>query len=428
MKSHLIFNNFLSGVSVGLLAVPQSLSYASIAGIPLQYGLFSDLQFLYPLLGTSDYLIVGPVAVMSILSKKTVDTLAPDAEYDTKVELTCALCLLVGLMQILMGLCGVGKYVGRLLPEIVVFSFTFSAAFIIASTQLQSILLPFESRKLSMVELFRTSMELFSSGKADVLTLLLSFSNFLILHFVRQSDLSLFGRRFGSALRNSGPLVVLLLGLVVNLSFERFEKVGKIPNGLPTVPRENSFRVFTLLSQNLQSLSQLFYLFFSVLVVSLLGFSEAWTIAKTCKTEDSLSQKQLLKDSRVLEERRELIALGSCNLMTFFVGGYCVTGSFSRSAVNKSAGATCSLSSLFCCVFVLFVLSFCAQLLSNLPKASISCIVIYAVSKLINFNKAFALLNSRNKDTFVFLSAAVCSFVFGIEVSLLVAILVNFCK
>jgi len=104
----------ISGVTVGMMAIPQSISYASIAGLPAQYGLYSDLQIMYPIFGTSKYLVVGPVAVMSLMARVALERIDGLQEFSPEwIKLACFLSLLVSLLQLGLATLGLGTTISR---------------------------------------------------------------------------------------------------------------------------------------------------------------------------------------------------------------------------------------------------------------------------------------------------------------------------
>lgn len=379
--------DIVSGITVGVLAIPQSISYASIAGIPINYGLYSDLQFLYPVFGKSRYLIVGPVAVMSILSKKTVDGFSNELTPEQVTELTCFLCLAVGFCQIGLSYAGVAKKIGSVLEEIVVFSFSSCAAVLIASTQSKNVIPEGKFTEFTIMDVYFVCFVLF---------------NFLILFLASKKK------------SNFGPFIVLVFGIATNYQFKFLKTIEDVPSGLPSIRWTLDVALYKHIFSSVWKILKLCY---SVLLIAFLGFSEAWTIAKTVEDENEIL---------VLEEEIEMFALGCCNIMTFFFGGYCVTGSFSRTAVNKSAGAKSSFSAIMCCVIVILCLLVLAPVLAYLPKATVSSIVIFAVSKIINIIKICDVILRLDRDTIVFFSVAVVSIISGIEFGLVVGVLTDF--
>lgn len=337
-----LFRDCVAGVTVGALCVPQSMSYAGLAGLPIQNGLYSDLQLAYQAVGHSRHLVVGPVAIMSLLAFECLSG-TPIAPLSQEWIVACSLLsLCVGACQLLLAGMGLGARIANALSENTLKAFTASASLTIANTQLPAFLGCWPVGKCLSTPL----VHLWTVSAASVLVLE-SFR--LVPHPVVQK---------------LGALVVLVTGVlaVYGLGLD-VPVVGPIPAGLPT------------------SLSPL-YLGFSLpgavwmrialftIPMSLIGFAESFAIAKTGKDE--------------LLPNRELFALGLANVWTSALGGYPVSGSFSRSAVNLDAGASSCVSALVAFGLVVLVLSVFTPWLALLPKACVASIVLAAILRLVD--------------------------------------------
>ena len=139
-RRHLV-RDAIAGCTIGAMVVPQSLSYAAVAGVPAAHGLYADLQTLYPVLGTSPYLVIGPVAVMSLMVRSTAENQGGMEENTAEwAQYAAFLALLVGCLQIVMGVTGIGTRVAKHVSHVVIAAFTASAGILICSTQLTGIL------------------------------------------------------------------------------------------------------------------------------------------------------------------------------------------------------------------------------------------------------------------------------------------------
>jgi SulP family sulfate permease len=140
------------------------------------------------------------------------------------------------------------------------------------------------------------------------------------------------------------------------------EVVGNVPQGLPTpgLPKLSWDMLGSLLS--------------AAIVISLVGFMEAISIAKAMAA----------KTKQKIDPSQELIGQGLANIVGSFTQAFPVSGSFSRSAVNINAGAMTGMSSVFTGLFVLLTLLFLTPLLYHLPQAVLAAVIIMAVIGLIN--------------------------------------------
>lgn len=366
----------IAGISVGLVLVPQSMAYAQLAGMPAHYGLYAALLpgLIGALWGSSKQLATGPVAVVSLL---TASSLAPLAVMgsDQFVALAIFLALLAGLIQFGLGLFKLGVIV-NFLSYPVVAGFTNAAAIIIGLSQLN--------------KLFGVSKPSSDYFINDIYAVLLKVGDLHLLTFV-------FG--IGALatlylLKKYQPKIPAILVVAVVTTFLSWlldyelkggRVVGVIPAGLPdfAFPQINASAAVSL--------------FGSALVISLVGFMEAISIAKAMavKTKDKI------------DPNKELIGQGLANIVGSFAQSYPVSGSFSRSALNLAAGAKTGLSAVFTGLLVLLTLLFLPPLLYHLAEAALAAIIMMAVVGLINFSVFFQTWKIQKHDCI----AAVTTFI-----------------
>jgi SulP family sulfate permease len=198
---------------------------------------------------------------------------------------------------------------------------------------------------------------------------------------------------------------------------EGLATVGFIPNGLPSprwvpaMPRTLGVGVSLLMS---------------AVPIALVGFAESTAIAKS-------STKLGGGDPKLVREDDELLALAACNAFTQWVGGYPVTGSFSRTAINAESGARSAISTAVAALAVVIVLLFITPVLALLPKAAVSAIVLTAVLRLVDVAELSRLYNSykstqspqATRDLSVFVLVFLTSLIFGVELGLLVGVVVH---
>jgi len=365
-----LFGDLLAGIIVAIMLVPQGMAYALLAGLPPQVGLYASIipAILYGLLGSSRTLAVGPVALTSLLVAATVGPLAAQNS-EQYLMLALALALLVGLIQLLMGLLRLGTLV-NFISHPVLLGFTGAAALIIAFSQLKYLF------GLSMPRLEHLNEIILFIGQhvreANGYTLGIGLGSVAVLIFFKTGLPGMLERwHFPQAwvlpLSRSGPLVVVLAGTVLVWGFGLHEGsnvqiVGNIPSGLP------AFRMPVF------DLTQLADLAPSALTLSLIAFLESISVAK------SLASKRREK----VDANQELVALGIANLGAAFSGGYPVAGGFARSVVNFSVGARSGLASIVTAILIALTLVFLMPLFFFLPQAVLAAIIIVAVVKLID--------------------------------------------
>jgi SulP family sulfate permease len=363
-------SDLLAGVIVAIMLVPQGMAYAMLAGLPPQVGLYASIAptLLYGLLGTSRTLAVGPVALTSILVAASVGKLAPQGE-GSYLLMAIALALLVGVIQLLMGLLRLGSVV-NFISHPVLSGFTSAAAILIALSQVNSLAgIPMprvEGFPTMLRETYRNLSSIhwpsLAIGVAAIL-ILIYFKTGLEGHLARLN----IRIAWRVPITKSGPLVVVVLGtlLVWGLGFHQragVQVVGQIPAGLPPL----TLPAFDL--GNWGALGS------AALTISVIAFLESISVAK------ALASRRREK----VDANQELVALGFANLGAAFTGGYPVAGGFARSVVNFSVGARTGLASMITAGLISLTLLFMMPLFFFLPKAVLAAIILVAVVNLVD--------------------------------------------
>lgn len=378
--------DLIAAVIVAIMLVPQSMAYSRLAGLPPQVGLYASILplILYPLLGSTRTLAVGPVAMVSLLVATGMEKLA-DRGTSEYLALALTLAMLVGIIQLAMGLTRLGFLV-NFLSHSVISGFTQAAALVIALSQLKDLMgitIPQTDRFYTLLfyliqHLSETNFVTLCIGLGSI-GILIYFNSFLEVQLNKRWAIS---DAMIMVTTKIAPLLVIVLGtlLVWGLKLNQnaaVKIVGTIPTGLPPITLP-SFDV--TLWQALLPVA---------VTISFVGFMESIAIAKSLAS---------FRHENV-DANQELIALGVANLGAAVTGGYPVTGGLSRSMVNFAAGANTGLASIIAALLIALTVLFCTPLFYFLPQASLAAIIIVAVWKLIdiaaikdiwNYNKADA--------------------------------------
>ncbi|NXR50469.1 S2611 protein, partial [Hippolais icterina] len=343
--------DLLAGLAVGLTTVPQALAYAELAGLPLQYGLYSSFMgcFVYCLLGTAKDVTLGPTAIMSLL-------VSSYAFHEPVYAVLLA--FLSGCVQLAMGLLRLG-FLLDFISCPVIKGFTSAASITISFNQIKNILGLQGIPRQFFLQVYETLRRIGETRAGDAvlgLTCLAALAGLRAMKSrlpqaapaepvaVRISYLIVW---VSATARNA--LVVLFAGLVAYsfqvMGWQPFRLTGSIPQGLPAFrpPR------FSLAAPNgtvpFQSMVQ--DMGVGLAVVPLMGLLETIAIAKAFASQNGYR----------IDPDQELLALGVANVLGSFVSSYPITGSFGRTAVNAQSGVctpagglvtgTCELLSLY---------------------------------------------------------------------------------
>ncbi len=350
------FRDVIAGVSVALLLIPQSMAYAELAGLPPHIGLYAAAlpPVAAALVASSPYLQTGPVALTSLM---TLGALVPLAGTGTEeyVALAILLALVVGITRVLVGVFKAGG-VAYLMSQPVLMGFTSAAAILILSSQLPGALGAVAAPEGAV--LFRAGWSLIHPGAWEVTSLVMTVGTVVMI---------LGGRKVHPLV--PGVLIATGAGLAYSMvTGYAGPTVGEVPRGFPMPTLDLPW---TMLPE----------LVVPGIVIALVGFAEAASISRTFAAQDRESW----------DPSKEFVGQGLANLASGFSGGFPVGGSFSRSSINRIAGATSRWSGAVTGLVVLAFLPV-AHVLAPLPRAILSAIVISAVASLVKIRPLFRLL------------------------------------
>jgi len=365
-----LIDDSMAAVIVAIMLVPQALALALVAGLPPQVGLYASIFGLsiYALFGTSNTLSVGPVAVLSLMTAAALGKLGI-SDPSQLVAAALTLAFLSGVFLLLLGLMRLG-FMANFLSHPVISAFITASAIIIGLSQVQH-LLGTTSSGQNIIELLASLRG--SMGEINWITLGLGLASIAIIVWCRTGLASLLtkmglGGRLVNSISRSGPVIVALLtGLLCygfRLDQQGVQLLGVVPAGLPglTVP---DF-----------SLDLIRDLFWSAVLLSIIGFVESVSVAQTLAA----------KRREQIELDQELIGLGAANIAVSFTGGFPVCGGFSRSVVNFDAGAATPAAGLMTAVLIASVALLFTPVLYWLPKVALASIILVAVYPLLDFS------------------------------------------
>lgn len=354
MRPGTVKADLVAGLTVSLVAIPQSLAYAQLAGVPAYYGLYAALipTVIGALFGSSNQLSTGPVAMTSLL---TAASIAPLAAHGSELFYSYAilLALVSGLFQIAFGVLRVGILL-NFLSNPVLMGFINAAAIIIGLSQLPTLLgIPAAQSEHFLLDITRVIMHI---DTAHELSLGFGLSAFVLL---------IGFKRYAPKLPGVLMTVACLTWISYKIDYVSLggRVVGVVPQGLPTVslPPLDWHATVALLPASF--------------VIALISFMEAMSSCKVIA----------IKTRQPWDENKELIGQGLAKVAAAFSQSMPVSGSFSRSALNIASDARTPLSSIISAIFVLFTLLFFTSLLFHLPKPVLAAIIMMAVMSLINF-------------------------------------------
>lgn len=383
-----------AGLTIGAMLVPQGMAYALLAGLPPEIGLYASIVpvLVYAIFGTSRQLAVGPVAIVSLL---TASALSPLFEQGSTgyVSAAALLALMVGAVHLVLGFGRLG-FVVNFLSHSVLVGFTAAAAIIIGFSQVKHIFGISIDRKDHFYE---TVHEVWSNlGDTNGTTLVLGVGSIALLLVMKR-----YVKQVPSA------LVLVVVSIVAVELFDLQDRgvrtVGEIPSSLPAfgLPDLDTGTIGSLIG--------------TAFVITLVGFMESIAVAKVYARRHRYD----------VDANQELIGLGAANVASGLFGGYPVTGGFSRTAVNDTAGARTPFASIVTALLVLVTVLFLTPLFTSLPQAALGAIIIVAVVNLIDIREMRHIATVKRSDLIGLSVAFFATLAVGIELGILIAVVAS---
>ena len=342
----------IAGVTLAAYGIPVSLAYASLAGLPPQYGIYCYLLggLFYAFFGSSRQLAIGPTSAISMLVGVTVAGMA-EGDPPRWAAIAALTAVVMAAMCIVAWLLRLSSLV-NFISETILLGFKAGAALTIAMTQLPKLFGVkgggedfFERIVILGGQLPDTSLAVFAFGLVALAVLLLGEK------FLPGRPVALF------------VVVMSIIALsVTSLGDLGFKVVGALPQGLP------SFQAPGLRVRDVDGVIPLAF------ACLLLAYVESVSAARALAQANGYE----------IDPRQELLGLGAANLAAGFCQAYPVAGGLSQSSVNDKAGAKTPLALVFCSATIGVVLMYLTGLLSNLPSVVLAAIVLVAVKGLIN--------------------------------------------
>jgi sulfate transporter 4 len=429
-----LLTDILAGLSVGAMVIPQGMSYAKLAGLPQEYGLYGAFvpTIVYAFLGSSRQLAVGPVAVTSVLLGNGLETLfgsgganpcvpptgavppPPPPVDNATAPITCLdyqkaaiqIAFLAGVMYTAIGFLGLG-WITYFLSHATISGFMSGAAILIALSQVKYILgisTPRADRLIPQLEYIFGNLSGFNWRE-----FCMGMSFILILIVFRTASRRV--KKLGF-LRSLGPLTVCILSIALMNIFDWYQippgstkpliaPIGNIPKGMPSVTVNWWFPLYDVGQQLLLAV-----------VICLIDMCESMSIAKALAA----------KNKYRLNATQELRGLGLANLAGAIFNCYTTTGSFSRTAVNDSVGAKSLVSSFVTGILVMFVLLFLTPVMKNMSQNVQGAIIITGVLGLFQWEDFLVLWKVAKFDWLVWTATFLCTLFLGVEVGILVGV------
>ena len=366
--------DLIAGITGALIVLPQGVAFATIAGMPPEYGLYAAMlpAIIAALFGSSWHLVSGPTTAISIAVFAAVSPLA-DPGSAQFIGMVLTLTFMVGVFQLILGLARMGVLV-NFISHTVVIGFTAGAALLIAASQIKN----FFGLNIARGAPFHVVIEQTIAQFGNI-NLYVTFVGVVTL------AVGLLAKRFIPKMPYMivamvvGSVIAYLINLEVGVETTMIKTVGALSAQLPPFVMPDF------------SYSTIHKVMFPALVVTMLALTEAVSISRSIA----------VKSEQRIDGNQEFIGQGLSNLVGSFFSGYASCGSFNRSGVNYAAGAKTPMATVYASIFLVLVLLLVAPLASYLPTAAMAGILFLVAWGLIDFHHIAAIGKSSRSETVI---------------------------
>lgn len=387
-----------AGLTGAIVVLPQGVAFATIAGMPPEYGLYAAMvpAIIGALFGSSWHLVSGPTTAASIVLFSSLSALAEpgSAEY---VSLAITLSFLVGMVQFIMGMARLGTLV-NFISHSVIIGFTAGAALLIAGSQMKHFFGLEMQRGLHFHQVIGEVATRF--GEINLLVTLVAMvtlvSGILIKRYAPKIPYMI-----GAMVLGSGLSVILNAWLGQDAT--GIQTVGALPAQLPPLSMPD------LSMDTIKALAPV------TLAATLFALTEAVSIARSLAS----------RSGQVIDGNQEFIGQGLSNLVGSFFSSYVATGSFNRSGVNYAAGAVTPMAAIIAGVLLVGIVLAVAPLTAYLPNAAMAGILILVAWGLIDFHHIKHTLKASRSEATVLAVTFFATLFLELEFAILLGIILS---
>lgn len=388
----------VAGVTGALVALPQGVAFAAIAGMPIEYGLYAGMipAIVAALFGSSWHLVSGPTTAASIVLFSALSAFAEpgSAEY---VELALTLTFMVGMMQLALGFARMGILVNFISHSVVV-GFTAGAGLLIMASQARH----FFGLEIPRGAHFHDTLYALATHVGDIDPVVTAVG-------VVTLATGLLCKRFLPQVPYMVPAMILgALGALVlarwpGLEAASIPMAGALPAALPPLSAPDF------------SLSTMKELAPAALAMTLFALTEAVSIGRSLAA----------RSGQHLDPNQEFVGQGLSNAVGSFFSAYVATGSFNRSAVNYEAGAQTPLAAILAGVILMLVVVPAAPLGAYLPNAAMAGVLLLVAAGLFDWHHIKSILRISRAEAAVLLTTFVCTLLLELEFAILAGVILS---
>ncbi len=390
--------DLIAGMVGAIVVLPQGVAFATLAGMPPEYGLYCAMvpTIVAALWGSSLHAVSGPTNAVSLVVFATVSMLAEpgSAQY---VHLVLTLSFMSGVIMLALGVLRLGALVNFIAHTVVV-GFTAGAALLILDAQLSSFFGVYIPRNLS----FLRSIEVFVVQIPYI-------QPYVLLVAVTTLATGLFARRYLKrvpymiAAMLVGSVLAFVLNQTLGAEHTGIRTLGALPGALPPLSHPDF---------ELEKLRKLLAI---AVAITVLGLTEAVSIGRAIA----------LKSGQRIDGNQEFIGQGLSNIVASFFSGYPSSASFNRSGLNYEAGARTPLAAAFSALLLMLILLGVAPLMAYLPIASMAAILFLVAWGLIDFASIRNIVRASRPETAVLALTFAATLLLELEFAIIAGVLLS---
>ena len=390
--------DMIAGLVGAIVVLPQGVAFATLAGLPPEYGLYCAMvpTIVAALWGSSLHAVSGPTNAISLVVFATVSTLAEPGS-SQYVHLVLTLSFMSGLMMLAMGILRLGALV-NFISHTVVVGFTAGAAMLILDAQLSNFFGVYIPRNIS----FLRSIEVFVVQIPYI-------RPYVLLVGVATLATGILARRYLKqvpymiAAMLAGSLLAFALNQAIGVEDTGIRTLGALPGALPPLSHPDF---------ELEKLRKLLAI---AVAITVLGLTEAVSIGRAIA----------LKSGQRIDGNQEFIGQGLSNIAASFFSGFPASASFNRSGLNYEAGARTPLAAVFSALFLILVLIAVAPLMAYLPTASMAAILFLVAWGLIDFASMRNIARASRSETTVLALTFAATLLLELEFAILAGVMLS---
>jgi len=389
-----IQQDLMAGLTGAVVVLPQGIAFATIAGMPPQYGLYTAMvtPIIAALFGSSRHLVSGPTTAISIVVFSSISQYATPGTPEF-VQLALTMTFLAGVYQFSFGVARLGALV-NFVSHTVVIAFTAAAAILIATSQVKHVLGLDLERGQSFAH---TWYEVFVHfAQSNYYVLIIALATLLVALLSR-----FISRRLPHLL--FGLIVGSVIAWIFGADAHQIKLIGKIPAQLPPLSSpEFSLETIRMLAPQ-------------AFAVALLGLIEAVSIARSVAT----------RSHQNIDGNQEFIGQGLSNMVGSFLSSYAGSGSFTRSGINYDSGAKTPLSAIFAAMILMVIVLLISPLTAYLPVAAMGGVILLVAYNLIDFTHIKEIFKTNRSETAIFLVTFFSTLFLELEFAIYIGVLLS---